>query len=176
VKVAGLDLALDETGVATEHGVHTIKSKPLPEDDKHDYTLRNARLNRIRQELAPLLRGHQLVVMEGPAYAAGTPGTWDRAGLWWDLYRSLHRGGFLVAVAPPANVKKYACGKGNAGKTAVIAAVTRLCPDVLVSNDNEADAQVLWLMGKDQVGDPQARVPAAHRTALAGCHWPVRFR
>lgn len=176
MRVAGLDLSLDSTGVATEDGVFTVKTKPLPVERSQDHDLRADRMSRIRSELATHLRGHQLVVIEGPAYSKALPSSFDRAGLWWDLYRGLRRGGFDVAVAPPPNVKRYATGKGNAGKTAVIAAVTRLCPELTVANDDEADAIVLRLMGADQAGVPLVRVPAAHRTALAGVSWPARLK
>jgi crossover junction endodeoxyribonuclease RuvC len=177
VRVAGIDLSMDATGVSDAEGrVWTVKSAPPKPDDKDDWELRDARLKRIRQELAPIIRGHHLVVLEGPAYAAQTPGVWDRAGLWWQLYAGLRNGGFMVGVVPPTLLKRYATGKGNAGKTAVISAVTRWCPEVEIANDNEADALVLRLMGMDQLGAPLVRVPAAHRTALAGCSWPARLR
>ena len=175
MRVAGLDLALDCTGVATEDGVVSVKTRALPPDRNQDHDLRADRMSRIRADLVPLLRGHELVVLEGPAYSKALPSSFDRAGLWWDLYRGLRKGGFEVAVCPPPNLQRYATGKGNAGKTAVVAAITRLCPQYSVANDDEADALVLRLMGADKTGAPLARVPAAHRTALAGVSWPARL-
>ncbi|NUS59160.1 MAG: hypothetical protein HOV66_30530, partial [Streptomycetaceae bacterium] len=80
--------------------------------------------------------------------------------------------GHEVVEVTTGGVKKYATGKGNAGKDEVLAAVVRRYPDVEVSNNNEADALVLRAMGCDHLGQPLAVVPQTHRAALDKVAWP----
>jgi crossover junction endodeoxyribonuclease RuvC len=175
--VVGLDLSLTATGIATPAGVRTIGSK-----GKADATLdqRYDRLVRLAQDVGLALvndaeaAGEEdvLVVIEAPAFSRTTGHQHDRSGLWWLIVHVLLQTRNRVVEVQPTARAKYATGKGNAGKDEVLAAVVRRYPDVLVSNNNEADALVLRAMGCDQLGQPLADVPAAHRAALAKVAWP----
>ena len=78
--------------------------------------------------------------------------------------------GLTPTLIAPASVKKYATGKGNAGKPEMLtAAIRRL--DYQGHDDNEVDALWMLAMGMDYLGEPLAPVPVAQRAALAGVQW-----
>lgn len=173
MSVGGLDLSLTATGVALVGEVSattmTVKSASVPNATLAD---RHARIGNIVETVELLLDGHaELVVIEGPSYGSNSVGSWDRAWLFGAMVDDLMRRGYRLAVAPPATVKKFASGKGNADKTAVAAGMTRLWPDVHPVNDNEFDALTLATMGAQWMGlDVPER--AHHAECLAGVAWP----
>lgn len=162
-KVIGLDLSLRSTGLSDGHTwVDRIQPKSTGV----------ARQRVIRETVRTYVHGATLVVIEGLAFRAHDPGL-ERAGLWWMLRERLDAWGVPVAVAPPAAVKKYATGVGNADKDRVLAAVIRRWPDVDVSGNDEADALVLAALGRDWLG-LGSPVPEAHRAAVHSVLWPER--
>jgi crossover junction endodeoxyribonuclease RuvC len=170
--VVGLDLSLTATGIATPDGVCTRTSKGKAGASLAD---RRQRLLNLRLRIDMVLSPYEpaLVVVEGPAFGSRDGHAHDRSGLWWGVVDWLTYNKVPVAEVPPALVKKYATGKGNAGKDEVLAAVVRRYPDVEVTNNNEADALVLRAMGCDWLGEPLATVPQTHRAALDKVAWPV---
>jgi crossover junction endodeoxyribonuclease RuvC len=177
--VVGLDLSLTGTGVALPDGtVRTIASKG------HTGATLRQRATRLHNLCTTVILAalggaeverDRLIVVEGPSMGSSSRGGahHDRAGLWWLVVDALdgEPGIDVVEVAPAARAK-YATGRGNASKDEVLAAVIRRYPDIEVRNNNEADALVLRAMGCDQLGQPLADVPAAHRTGLAKVAWP----
>ncbi len=70
-----------------------------------------------------------------------------------------------IVMVPPATLKKYATGKGNADKLAmVMAAYKRLGYDG--SDHNEADALWLRAIGQELLDDPLCDMPVLQRSAL----------
>lgn len=141
----GLDLSLTSTGVAMIHGdaitVRRVKSTAT-QGDTSDTA---ARLDRIVAEILgsiPLAE-HTHVAIEGPSYGSVGVGQHVRGGLWWLVRTHLARAGVDTLIAAPTTVKKYATGKGNASKDAVLAAVIKRYPQVDVTGNDEADALVL---------------------------------
>lgn len=165
-QVVGLDPSLTSTGLATVNGALTIISKPGNDD-----------LLRLRRIVATVLdhchaNFADLVVIEGLSYGSTTGKATDRAGLHWLIRDALDSAHIPVALVTPAARAKYATGKGNAGKDAVLIDVVKRWPMVLVANNNEADAVVLLAMGLDYLGDPLAVVPAVNRLAIGQVKWP----
>ncbi len=167
MNVVGLDLSLTATGVADEFGTRTIKVKSTG----------MKRLSELQSEIM-LATGWpyhtDLVAIEGysmgtarqnsHAHALGELGGVVRLALW--------EAGIPYVDVPPASLKRYATGKGNAGKAEVlIAAVKRL--GYLGHDDNEADAAWLRAMALDHYGEPVVAMPASHRVALAAIAWPA---
>lgn len=69
-----------------------------------------------------------------------------------------------------AKVKKYATGKGNADKPAMLsAAIQRL--GYTGSSGDEVDALWMLHMGLDHLGRPAVAMPAVNRTALDTIEW-----
>lgn len=170
VTVLGLDLSLTSTGIAliTADQPPTTRrlTPPAKLRDHH-------RLNWLLDNIANTAGRTNLVVVEGPSYASTGRGQHERAGLWWLTTHHLWAAGIPTAIAPPAALKRYATGRGNAGKDDVLREVTRRFPTFGGGND-EADALVLAAMGADHLGQPLTPMPATHRTALDGVQWPTQ--
>lgn len=160
-RVIGLDLSMTGTGLAWADGT-TYTVKPRKDGD--------ARLMEIRDHLARAVRAVMvdLVVIEDlPTHAksAGITGMVHGAVRVWLLDHDVP-----YALAPPASVKKYATGKGNAGKPEMaVACYKRLGREL--DDDNQVDALWLRAMGLDHLG-ADSRVPVAQRAALNGVKWP----
>lgn len=167
--VTGLDLSLTSTGVARvlHSGAWAGRIRP---GSRTGY----GRLRFLAAEALNLARGTDLAVIEGPSYgsAAGQRGHHECAGLWWHITYRLWAHGVPFAVVPPACLKQYATGRGNAGKDQVLSAVIRRYPQVELDGNDQADALVLAAMGADHLGRPLTPVPQAHRAALAKVTWP----
>jgi crossover junction endodeoxyribonuclease RuvC len=169
--IYGLDLSLVATGISNGQTTWLIPSKgkagaSLPE--------RNSRLSGLRGRVLTELAGAELVVIEGPAFASKMGSAHDRSGLWWLIVADLHDRGIPVAEVPPTSLKRYATGKGNANKGAMVEAATRRFPDVETSgDDNRCDALFLAAMGHDRLGRPLTSMPAAHRSSLGSVRWPT---
>lgn len=168
--IVGLDLSLASTGVAITFGgltrVTRITSKPTGKTTADQL----ARLRRIVADIRAELPAsdHTVAAVEGPAFGANDSGAHVRGGLWWMVRDMLDADGVDVAVIPPTTLKKYATGRGNAPKDAVLAAAVRRFPDVDVTGNDEADALWLAAMRARMEGHPIDDVPATHTAALSG--------
>lgn len=175
--VAGIDVSLVSTGIAinTASGapflLRTIQSKPPKVSNV--YTQR-ARIREIADRVLDCARGADLVVIEGPAYAAKGGHAHDRSGCWWAIVDALIADCIPVAEVPPTVRITYATGKGNSSKDAVLAETVRRYPAWPVSNNDEADSLVLCALGLDHLGRPLVTLPQTHRRALESVpHWPA---
>lgn len=162
--VVGLDLSLTGTGVAHPGGgSSTIRTKLTGA----------ARLGYLRDLIGQWLSDERtdLVAVEG--YAFGRTNKAHQMGELGGVVRlMLHERGQPWCEIPPSSMKKYATGKGNAGKSEVlVAAVRRLGYDG--ADDNQADALWLRAMALDHLGAPCVQVPASHRDALVKVQWPA---
>lgn len=177
IEVLGVDLSLTSTGWAwlatrpngaTEWETRTIRSAAA-----RGVAPTVARLDRIASAVCEAGGGDpDLVVIEGPSFSSHTGSAHERGGLWWLVARTFAGRGVPVAVVSPAARCKYATGKGNAGKDAVLAAVVRRYPDVEVEGNDVADAVVLAAMGARQLGRPVDSLPVLNLAALAKVDWP----
>lgn len=143
------------------------KGAPLPS--------RIARIRRLRNAICDHARHADLVVVEAPAFASSTGQVWDRAGLWHHVMAAVDHLGIPYVEVAPTKVKKFATGKGNADKTAVAAAMSRLWPDVNPGNDNEFDSLALATLGAIRVAGRALPITVLerHREVVAGIDWPV---
>lgn len=177
-RVLGLDLSLSNTGLAGTaldlDGSQLGWTEPI----KPPAGLRGPeRLLWFRQCIGTgYLSSLDLAVIEGPSYGnqgqGRQSGHHERAGLWWAIRTLLHTRGVPTAVVAPATLKRYATGKGNAGKTDVVLAAARRFP-WFAGGDDEADALVLAAMGADRLGTPLTEMPKTHRAALDAVDWPA---
>lgn len=175
MRVVGLDLSLTATGIAAITDttvVHTITSKGAKDAT---LTERRQRLDRLELAIAEWLPENlDLIVVEAPSFGQmRQAGEHARAGLWWRVVSILDDCYAPVAEVPPATLKKYVTGKGNAGKDEVLLAVSRRYPDVDVKDNNQADALVLAAMGARRLGFPIDDMPKAHLAAMDAVRWPV---
>lgn len=171
--VVGVDLSLTATGIATATGCRTLKSSGAA---GASLRVRHARLTDIATRVTLAVSDAAaprtaLVVIEGPALSRNTGSVWDRAGLWWATVDELLSAGHLVAEVAPTCRARFATGKGNAGKAAVVSALTARY-GVTFGDDNQADAFALRAMGLARLGSPLAAVPKTHVGALDAVQWP----
>lgn len=164
-RVVGLDISLTGTGIATPTTADTITPGGRRGIERIQY---------IRDCILGDLLDHEpdLVVIEGPSYGSQGGQAHDRAGLWWAVrLLCVEAYPVPVAVVPPATLKRYATGRGNADKAAMaVAAYKRLGREL--ADDNRVDALWLRAAGMDHLGHPLAPMPATHRAALDRVAWP----
>lgn len=166
LKVMGLDLSITATGVCMPSGATITLS--VPGGAKAGDT----RLVSIRDYIRESLRIQpaDLVAIEGPVTRTNTATV---SGMVHGAVRTaLMDAGVPYALVPPATLKAYATGKGNADKTAMALAAFkrsgREFPD-----DNQCDAAWLRWAALDWFGSPEFALPAEQRKRLAKVDWPA---
>jgi crossover junction endodeoxyribonuclease RuvC len=169
MKILALDLSITETGWAlaagSERGCGLIVSK------KQAGLHPMQRLDRIRRRVLELAAGADLVVLEGYSFGSKNSQAHALGELGGAVRLSLWGASIPYVEVPPSVVKKFATGKGNAGKEEVlVAAVRRLGYEG--SNNNEADALWLLLAGLSSYGAGWVEMPKAQREALHTVAWP----
>lgn len=171
----GIDLSLASTGVAlvTGSGVETFRvtSKGTKTGTVAERITRLADITgRVSQLVPP---DAALVVVEAPSLGQSRQaGEHLRAGPWWHLAARLHLQGLNIVEVPPALLKKYATGRGNAAKDEVLAAVVRRYPHADINGNDIADAVVLAAMGARHREAPiENSLPALNASALAKVNW-----
>jgi len=152
MKYVGLDpsftgfavAVLNEAGELEQHTV--FKSKPTGKTVGHRMLRINTLLGSVFEVLKDMRACH--VAIEGYSYASNVPGVNERAELGGVLRDRLVGSDnvMLVHEAAPHQLKKFATGKGNGDKTAVIANVVKRWGHVFRSDD-EYDAFVLARIG-----------------------------
>lgn len=141
MRVVGLDLSTRSCGIARTDGrLVTVQPKALkPKASPSDHA---RRLDEIERGVcAQVPEWTDLAVIEG--YALHThAGTLARLGEAAGVVKlRLWRMGVPFVLVPPAVLKRFACGKGNASKAEMVAACRAAGGDP--ANDDEADA--FWL-------------------------------
>lgn len=162
-RVVGLDLSITATGIAWADGTtYTIKTTRTGDRRLLDITAEVGR--------AINCHGIDLVVIEDLPTNAKSAGI---TGMVHGAVRAyLLRLATPYALITPATLKKYATGRGNAGKPEMaVAAYKRLGREP--GDDNQVDALWLYAAGLDHLGHPLATMPAAHRAALNAVQWPA---
>lgn len=166
MSIVGIDPSLASTGAASAKGVSRIvPAKSLTG------LLRLRHIVNAIQDFA-FQAGATVAVIEGPSYGSVGRGQHERGGLYWMVLDRLDRAGISIAVAPPAVVKKYATGRGNASKDEVLAAAVRRAPSVQITGNDEADAWWLYALGENLCGIPIVSLPAKQQEAMRKVEWP----
>lgn len=161
VRVVGLDLSMTATGIVDIfEQASTVKTKAV--GDRRLVDITNACL-------AASCLADVAVIEDLPTHAKS-------AGITGMVHGAV-RAALIVANVPyvlvtPASVKKFATGKGNAGKPEMAVALFKRA-GVELADDNQVDAWWLRAMALEQYGQPCVPVPAAQRAALAAVKgWP----
>lgn len=161
--VCGLDLAMTSTGAAWADGTTETIAPKVKGDARLTETVR-----RIIGCIP--VTGSMVVIEDLPANAksAGITGMMQGAV----RYALLDRGIPYVLVVP-STLKKYATGKGNAGKPEMAVALYKRFGLEFGSEDDRCDAWWLRAAGMDALGHPLCPMPANQRAALAVIDWPT---
>lgn len=160
-RILGLDLSIAAPGFAGVDGAtHSLKL---------DAKRGDSRLNTIADEAVRLsARAHLVVIEDLPTHAHG-------AGITGMVHGAV-RAALLYALVPyvlvpPASLKKFSTGRGNADKTAMaLAAFKRFGREF--ADDNQCDAAWLRWMGLAAYGALSVELPAAQTEALGKVAWP----
>lgn len=163
MRIVGLDLSLTATGIATD--THTIRVAPT-----RLKLAGPARLAWLRDTIAEHVTNADLAIIEGYAYgtkhqreALGELGGVIRVMLW--DHQIAH------TTIPPATLKQYATGHGNAQKQTMVLAAQRHLG--YTGNDHNC-ADALWLAAaaKDHYRLATPALPATQRALLHTIKWP----
>ena len=170
--VVGLDLSLTATGIAHCDG-HLVTCKT-------DTAAGDRRLITIEQSIVLAISGGPMtdgfdrplpdlaVVEDLPTHAQGA----GKTGMVHGVARALLiRFGIPYVLIPPATLKKYAVGKGNATKPDMRMALFQRA-GLALRDDNQVDAWWLRAMGLDHFGSPPVDLPKVNREALGKVAWP----
>lgn len=160
-RILGVDPSLTALGLALPDGTTTTLRTKLTGCD---------RLVWLRDVVMGITKVHRVNIVAIEGYSMGSPGRGTHAHaigeLGGVLRVALHEHGVPVVEVPPATLKCFATGRGNAPKNEVlVAAVNRLGYDG--HDDNAADALWLRALLLDALGHPVVTLPQTHRRALA---------
>lgn len=162
LRIVALDLSITATGMCLPDGRTETIATNAKDGDKRLVTI----TDRI---MRAVLTGVDLAVVEGPVVRSSAAVT---IGMVHGSVRELLiRHSVPYVVIPPATLKAYATGKGNADKTAMaIAALKRAGREF--ADDNQCDAFWLRAAGLDWYGAPEFEVPKTQRDRLTKVTWP----
>lgn len=173
MRVAGLDLSLTKSGLALPDGeLVTITPARGLEGYARHWDVAKEVLERLASARV------DVVVVEG--YSHHGPGAIARiraAEVGGIVRTSLYRAGLLFVEVPPASLKRWATGNGNAGKPAVITRALELGAILSSSKaDDEADAFLLRAMGRHayNADTPAGAHLDAMLDALSVIVWPLK--
>lgn len=138
MKVVGLDLSLTSTGVSDDDGARCLKVPLVP----HASDLQRVdRLRKLSVLIDRCTRKADLVVIEGHSYNSQTSHAHSLGELHGVVKVCLLQRGVPFVLIPPAQMKKYATGRGSASKQEVLVAAVHHGADV----DNFDSADAWWL-------------------------------
>ena len=168
----GIDPSLTATGVAvidTEDVLH-ITCDTVGSTGRRDASW-DERLHRVAglaRDVAAAVPDGACVAMEAPSLGQKhQAGVVDRHGLTWFILAELRDQGVPVTMVPPTTRAKYATGRGNSGKDAVLLAASRRYPQAPMRDNNQADAVILAAYLARVSGHPiEDTLPKTHLEAI----------
>lgn len=165
MRVVGLDLSLTSTGVADDEGTRSIRVKLEPNASE---TMRVVRLRTLSQLIGKACKGADLVVIEGPGFNAAYSPQHSLGELAGVVKVCLLQWGIPFVIVPSTQLKKYATGRGNSTKDAVLAAAIR--DGSTAESNDEADAW--WLRHIALAHYNGTASNATRRQVLDQIDWP----
>lgn len=165
MSIVTLDLSLTATGFCADRRSETWTTKLRGHE----------RLQYIRDAVYASLvyEKPSCVFIEGFAFGAKGSSVYEIGGLGWMVRHLLWEFNVPYATVPPSSLKKYATGKGNANKDEMIAAAIRRF-GFPGSDNNAADAWLLWHLANEHLGHPVVSVPKLQAEQAAKVEWTRR--
>jgi Holliday junction resolvasome RuvABC endonuclease subunit len=161
--ILALDLSLTCTGVCLNGEPSRITSRQKGYD----------RLTELTHDIYRLTFGVDVVVIEDFSFGSKGSSLYQIAGLGYIVRLWLYEHDVTTVLISPATLKKFATGKGNSPKDAMIAAaVRRFHLGEGHDDNNEVDAYLLWCMAREAYGGPIAKLPAAQAAVAHALNWP----
>ncbi len=160
-KVVGIDLSLTATGVALDGTLSTWRTSAAEPIER--------RLASIRDLVLVTVRHAEMVVIED--FVTRSPAA-STLGMVHGVVRvALVEACKPFALVPPATLKKYVTGKGNAKKDDMrMETFKRFGQDI--EDNNQCDAFGLRAMALDALGAPLVAMPSLNRASLEKVAWP----
>lgn len=182
--VSGVDLSLTATGLAWPDrvAVHGRKGLTVLPPGRREHELKClaeelfVKIVDRRYEVGNNTDRPALVVIENlpKGRTAGGIVSTEKGYVYHELIRLLYSHGIPVLEIAPSVIKKYATGKGNAAKGAVIEATARRMPWLLTAGDeNACDAAWAMAAGCALLDQPIVEVPKLHQDALVKLRLPA---
>jgi crossover junction endodeoxyribonuclease RuvC len=165
INIAGIDPSLTSTGISTSAGTEVIKT-----------TLRGAsRLSAVSRGVIELCENLNidLVIIESYSFASRNSQAHSIGELGGCIRMLLWESNIPFIDIPPTSRAKFATGKGNAGKSEVISAISSKT-GILFSGgsaDDECDAWVLREMGIVKIGESQYSWTKEQLSSLEKIDW-----
>jgi len=160
LRILALDLSLTATGWCCDGTTGVIKPKVRGWE----------RINQITSAILDLRQDADLVVLEGYSYGSQGRAIVQIHGLGEIVRYKLWKAEVPYADVPPSTLKKFATGKGNAGKDEMISCAIRKFGFEGCDN-NEADAFMLWQMAQQHYA-PVVHCSLYEAEAVAKVEWP----
>lgn len=158
-KIVGLDLSITATGIASVTG----KCYTVGGNSK----LGDKRLSVIEKSLQKHLKADVYMIEDLPINAHGSGITGMVHGVTRNLLLQYNKPYVLI---PPASLKKYATGKGNANKLDMADSLYKHF-GLQLADDNQVDAYWLRLMGLDYFNVKKIDLPEDHKIAMKKIKW-----
>ena len=161
----GLDLSLTSTGYSINGQTGVISTKHKGAE----------RLSRVSNIIVDLIMDNPIdaVIIEGYSFASRNSQAHSIGELGGAVRMKIWERGVLYVDVPPTCRAKFATGKGNAGKTEVISAISSKTGLVFsgAGADDECDAWILEQMGLTHVGESTQYWTKEQLDALTKVDW-----
>lgn len=170
----GLDLSLTSTGIAIGNATWTIEAKKLTGTERLIH-LRNEIINALKDfsdNLHPV--NPLLVVIEGYSFASRNSHAHALGELGGVVRVALTESNWNFVEVPPTCRAKFATGRGNAGKSEVVSAISARTGIVWSGSgsDDRCDAWILQEMAFAHYGQSRYKWPDSHTSVLSKIDWP----
>jgi len=167
--ILGIDSSLTNTGLChiwASKGGQEISTATVPTTPTAfggtSFLSYSRRISYIVGVVDSYMKGVDLVVIEALAYGARGGSVWTLPWLWGRIVDAAVARDIPVIAVGTSQRAKYATGKGNAPKDAVLAATIRRWPSVAIDGNDVADALILAAIGARFLGYPVDEMPKAH--------------
>lgn len=167
-RILALDLSLTRSGFCVGAGLDECESGIITAQNMRGME----RIDHIVRRVQELAGGCDVVVIEGYSYGSQGRSVFDIGELGGCVRFLLHRLGIPVVDVPPATLKKYATGRGNATKIDMVVAARERFGLVGTTDDNRCDAYLLWCLARHAAGAPVVEVPKVNAGAIDTLTWP----
>jgi Holliday junction resolvasome RuvABC endonuclease subunit len=165
VRLLGLDLSLTSTGYCVEEktGVIALKLKGAE------------RLSRVSDEIIKIIKTNAIdvAIIEGYSFASRNSQAHSIGEMGGAVRMKLWEMNIPYVEVPPTCRAKFATGKGNAGKTEVISAISAKTGLTFLGAgaDDECDAWILRQMGLAYIGESKESWTKEQLEALIKVDW-----
>lgn len=162
----GLDLSLTSTGISANGLLAIVQT------DKTGVQ-RLVELSEQILKLIAMTTVDPIVIIEGYSFASRNSHAHSIGELGGVVRVALYKENIPIVDVPPTIRAKFATGRGNAGKTEVMSAVSARTGLVFSGKgaDDMCDAWILEEIGRTHYGSPRFEWPESHLKALDKIEW-----